>query len=296
MLKRENYNDLYAFLLVAQEKSFVKAAQKLGISSPALSKTIRLLEERLKLQLLARTTRSVSFTQAGEKLFRTAQHSFTQLDHQLAQLENYRQSPAGLVRINCSINVIQFILLPKLASFKQQYPDIQLELISDNRFVDIVAEGFDAGVRFGNMLSEEMIAIKISEENKMALVGSPDYFHQHGFPKTIQDLHQYQCLGYRLSKTGGLFEWEFNDKGITTKITPQGQWIFNDDIPTKLAAKLGLGLAYLPEELVNTEIANGELIRIFAEQSYVFPSFYLYYPHRNVSPSLRAVIECLKLN
>ncbi|MDH2997563.1 LysR family transcriptional regulator [Pasteurellaceae bacterium LFhippo2] len=294
MLKRENYNDLYAFLLVAQEKSFTKAAQKLGVSSPALSKTIRLLEQRLGIQLFTRTTRTVSLTQAGEQLFRTAEQSFHKLDNELAILEHYRNAPTGLVRINAGLQIVETLFIPKLAYFQQQYPEVQLELSSENRFVDIIAEGFDAGVRLGDDVSEGMIAVKISEPMKMAVVASPDYFERYGIPKSLQELEQHQCICYRLS-SGGIYQWEFEHNGEKITINPKGQWIFNDDNPTRTATKKGLGIAYLPEDLVSNELASGELIQIFGEQCLALPSLYLYYPHRNVSPALRAVIDSLRV-
>ncbi|HBO38045.1 MAG TPA: LysR family transcriptional regulator, partial [Pasteurellaceae bacterium] len=255
---------------------------------------IRLLEKRLGLLLLTRTTRSISLTQAGMQLFRAAESSFAKLDNELTMIEHFRDSPSGLVRINASWHPIQTLLLPKLADFKQRYPDIQIELISENRFVDIVAEGFDAGIRFGSTVAEGMIAVRISEDVKMAAVASPDYFHRQGFPKTIRQLEQHNCIGYRLGG-GGLYTWEFIENGEVVKIKPQGQWIFNDDYPAIQAAKKGLGITYTPEDLVADELENDRLIRIFTEQSYVFPGFHLYYPHRNVSPALRVVIDTLKL-
>lgn len=294
MSKRENYNDLYAFLTVAEQRSFSRAAEKLGVSSPALSKTIRLLEVRLGLQLFVRTTRQVSLTQAGQQLFHTAQQSFNKLDHELDLLAHYRNAPSGLVRINAALQVIENLFVPKLAHFEQQYPDIQLELIAENRFVDIIAEGFDAGVRLGSDVAEGMIAVKISEPLKMVLVGSPDYFDEYGFPKTLDDLMQHKGIGYRF-RSGNLYAWEFEEQGKQRTITPNCQWIFNDDYPTKIATLQGLGLAYVPEHLVEKELASGQLISIFNEQIPPLSPFYLYYPHRNVSPALRVVIDTLKV-
>lgn len=294
MLRHENYNDLFAFLQVAKEKNFNRAAQKLAISPPALSKKITLLEQRMGIQLFNRTTRSVSLTQIGEQLFRTVATSFDNLDNELQLIEHYRDAPVGKVRINSGLYVISTLLLPKLAHFKLQYPDIQLELISDNSFVDIVAQGFDAGIRFGSDVADDMVAIRISLPMKMALVATPDYFQKNGFPSTISDLAQHQCIGYRLSN-GQLYQWQFEYDAKTIKFTPQGQWIFNDDYPTLAAAKMSLGIAYLPEELVADELANGQLIRLFSEYSYTFPALYIYYPHRNISAALRVVVDNLKV-
>ncbi|MGR6981619.1 LysR family transcriptional regulator [Testudinibacter sp. P27/CKL/0425] len=293
-MKRENYNDLYAFLQVAEAKSFAKAAAKLAVSPPALSKTIRLLEQRLGVQLFHRTTRSVSLTQAGLQLFYTAQASFARLDNELSLIEHYRSTPSGLVRINCGLHVIDTLLLPKLAHFSTQYPEIQLEFISENRFIDIVAEGFDAGIRFDDNVAQDMIAKQISEPMPMAVVASPDYFQKNGFPKTPKDLENHQCIAYRLNG-GGLFSWKLGDGNETIEITPRGQWILNDDHPTKIAAKMGLGIAYLPKELVKDELNSGELIQIFKQQSPSLPALYLYYPSRNISPALRVVVDTLKI-
>lgn len=294
MSKPENYNDLYAFLMVAREKSFTKAAKKLSITPPALSKTIRLLEERLGIRLFHRTTRRITLTQAGEHLFRFSEPSFQRLNHELEMLQHYRNSPAGLVRINAGLTVVNTLLLPKLQQIRLQYPDIHIELISENRFINIIEEGFDAGVRLNNDVADNMIAVKISNALKMLLVATPDYFQKHGFPKTIYELEKYPCIGYRLSN-GELYPWEFQENGKSIKITPYSPWIFNDDYSTKQAVLAGLGIAQLQEDLVQEELNNGRLIRIFHEQSQALPALYLYYPHRKVSPALRVVIDMLKM-
>lgn len=293
MFKNTNYNDLYAFLQVALEKSFNKAAQKIGISSPALSKKIHLLERQLGIQLFNRTTRKVALTQAGEQLFHTVQSSFSKLDNELTLLEHHRNSPFGAVKINCGLQVIETLLLPKLAHFKQQYPDIQLELISENRFVDIIHDGFDTGIRFGSDVADGMVAIRISDPMKMAVVASASYFARHGIPVNLAELAQHQCLGYRLTN-GQIFQWHFTDNGTTIKIKPKGQWIFNDDYPTLMAVKLGLGIGYLPIDLITHELENDQLIALFQEKTPPLPALHLYYPHRNVSSALRVVIDTLK--
>lgn len=293
-MKRENYNDIYAFLMVATEKSFTRAAAKLGVSSPALSKTIRLLEERLGVQLFVRTTRQVALTQAGQQLFHTSEKGFNKINQELELLAHYRDSPRGLVRINAGFLALQNILIPKLAHFKQKYPDIQLELIGANHLVDIISEGFDAGIRLGSYVDEGMIAVKISPPIQTALVASPTYFATHGFPQSLSDLSMFLGLGYRLSN-GEVSKWNFYEKGKEIEITPHCQWFFNDPELIKTAALEGLGLAYLPEKMLEKELASGQLIAIFSEFCSTIPSMYLYYPHRNVSPALRAVIDTLKL-
>ncbi|WP_410678938.1 LysR family transcriptional regulator [Avibacterium paragallinarum] len=289
-----NYNDLYAFYQVAQHQSFSQAANKLGISAPALSKTIRQLEDRLGVQLLHRTTRSVSLTQAGQQFYQHAERSFNRLNQGLAQLEHYRQSPRGVVRINCANHPIEWLLLPKLAPLQRLYPDITLDFISENRFIDIVKEGFDAGIRLGDDVAEDMIAVKISDPLQMTVVASPSYLAQHGIPQHPSELAQHSCIGYRLSN-GTVYPWTFQHHGETQQLTPKTQWIFSDDYPARTAAKMGLGLAYLPESMVEQDIARGELIALFPNQPPTLPAFYLYYPNRHISPALRVVVDCLRL-
>lgn len=292
-MRQENYNDLYAFLTVAQSGGFTKGAGKLGISQSALSRTIKLLENRLGVQLFTRTTRSLSLTEAGNRLYQTVSTSFGKIDHELTMLDHYRNTPSGLVRITVALDVIERILLPKLTHFAQDYPEIRLELVSENRFVDIVAEGFDAGVRFGSDVGEGMIAVRISPDVKMAVVASPNYFEQHGFPENLAELEQHNCLEFRLA-SGEMYRWEFQEQGKVVKIKPQGQWVFNHDHSCHTAALAGLGIAYLPEYLVADDLEKGRLVRIFTPQSRVYPGFHLYYPHRNVSPALRVVIDSLR--
>lgn len=294
MPQRENYNDLYAFMLVAREQSFTKAAYKLGISQSALSRTIKQLEQRLGIQLFMRTTRSLALTDAGRQLFKAASSSFAHLDHELTMLANFRHTPSGAVRITASQYAIDKVLLPKLAHFKTLYPDIQLELISDTAFNNVITEQFDAGVRFGELVADGMISLRIGHDEQMAVIASPDYFHHYGIPKTPYDLAHHQCIGYRYA-SGAMYDWDFNDNGKPIKIKTQGQWIFSNDYNIRDAAKLGLGVGYVCADLVQHELERGELIQALKEYSHTFTGFHLYYPHRNVSPALRAVIECLRL-
>jgi len=293
-IQKENYNDLYAFYMVACEKNFSKASAKLGISAPALSKTIRLLENRLGLQLFNRTTRTVALTQAGEQLFATAQKSFASIDSDLDRLAHYRDTPTGTVKITAGLQVIIDIFIPRLAHFNHQYPEIVLEFHAENQFVDIITQGFDAGVRLGDDVDEMMIATKISEPLKMCVVGSPALFEKHGFVKAISELGHFPSVGYVMS-TGKLYEWEFSEHGETVKITPPANIVCDDDNAIKTACLHGLGLAYLPESLVKNELATGELIAVLQAFCPSLPALYLYYPHRKVSPALRAVIECLRI-
>lgn len=239
MAKRENYNDLYLFMQVVREGSFTAAAQRLGLAQSGISRSVRELEERLGVQLLARTTRRLSLTHAGEQLYRTIESGFDALDMGLATLAHYRQSPSGTVRINASQHAIDKLLLPKLAVFKQRYPDIRLELISESRFVDIIAERFDAGVRLGPEVGGGMIAVRISPDMEMAIVGTPEHFRRYGFPQVPADLAVHPCIAYQFGD-GSLYTWELQQDGKKITHQPQGQWAFADSYMEAKAARLGL--------------------------------------------------------
>lgn len=269
MTGRENYNDLYVFMLVAREGSFTKAAARLGLAQSGVSRTIRELEARLGVQLLMRTTRSLSLTQVGEQLYRTALGCFQSLDAGLATLAHYRDTPSGTVRINASQHAIDKVLLPKLAIFRQRYPDIRLELISESRFVNIIDERFDAGVRLGDEVDEGMVAVRITPDLEMVMVATPDHFLQYGFPQTPADLAGHPCIAYQFAD-GSLYQWELWQEGKSIKHRPQGQWVFSDSYMEAAAAKMGLGLAYVPEELVSDELERGSLIQVL-KPSYTGP-------------------------
>ncbi|AVT60993.1 MULTISPECIES: LysR family transcriptional regulator [Pectobacterium] len=294
MTSRENYNDLHVFMLVAREGSFTRAAARLGLAQSGISRTIRDLEVRLRVQLLVRTTRSLSLTQAGEQLYRTAMSGFQSLDAGLATLAHFRDIPSGTVRINASQHAIEKVLLPKLVIFRQHYPDIRLELISESRFVNIIDERFDAGVRLGGEVDEGMVAVRITPDMEMVMVGTPDHFLQYGFPQTPAELAVHPCIAYQFAD-GSLYQWELWLEGKPIKHRPEGQWVFSDSYMEAAAAKMGLGLAYVPEELVATELEHGKLIRVLQQFSHRLDGLYLYYPHRNASPALRAVIDTLKI-
>lgn len=296
MITKENYNDLYAFLMVTREGSFTKAAGKLGVSQSALSHTIRGLEERLGMLLLTRTTRSVSTTEAGERLRQTISASFDHIDNELSLLSKLRDTPAGTVRINASSHAIRQILLPKLQQLTQRYPDINIELTANNGMVDIVAERFDAGVRFGSRVAEGMIAVRIGNDVKMAVVATPEYFAKHGQPQSPQELTQHSCIGFRLTTQGGIYAWEFEKDGLEIKMKINGQWVFNESYHSADAVRLGLGIAYIPEDMVEDDLRCGRLIKVLDEYSIQFSGYHLYYPHRRQqSPALRLVIDTLRL-
>ncbi|MFU9046765.1 LysR family transcriptional regulator [Acinetobacter tibetensis] len=296
MITKENYNDLYAFLMVTREGSFTKAAGKLGVSQSALSHTIRGLEERLGMLLLTRTTRSVSPTEAGERLRQTISASFDHIDNELSLLSKLRDTPAGTVRINASSHAIRQILLPKLQQLTQRYPDINIELTANSGMVDIVAERFDAGVRFGSRVAEGMIAVRIGNDVKMAVVATPEYFAKHGQPQSPQELTQHSCIGFRLTTQGGIYAWEFEKDGLEIKIKINGQWVFNESYHSADAVRLGLGIAYIPEDMVEDDLRCGRLIKVLDDYSIQFSGYHLYYPHRRQqSPALRLVIDTLRL-
>lgn len=294
MEERTNYNDLYLFMLVAREGSFTRAATRLGLAQSGVSRAIRELESRLGVQLLTRTTRKLSLTQAGEQLYRSTLSGFDSLNMGLANIAYFRDTPSGTVRITASQHAIDKVLLPKLATFRQRYPDIRLELISENRFVDIIDARFDAGVRLGASVGEGMIAVRIAPDMEMVVVGTPEYFRQYGFPQTPDDLVVHSCIGYQFAD-GSLYQWEFWQDGVAVKHKPQGQWVFSDSYMEAKSARLGLGLAYIPEEMVSADLEQGKLIRVLQRFSHRLDGLHLYYPHRNVSPALRVVIDTLKL-
>lgn len=294
MAKRENYNDLYLFMRVVREGSFTAAAQRLGLAQSGVSRAVRELEARLGLQLLVRTTRKLSLTQAGERLYQTLESGFDAVDTGLATLAHYRNTPSGTVRINASQHLIDKVLLPRLAIFKQRYPDIRLELISESRFVDIIAERFDAGVRLGAEVASGMVAVRITPDMEMAIVGTPDHFRRYGFPQTPDELATHPCIAYQFAD-GSLYAWELEHEGKKITHPPQGQWVFSDSYMEANAARRGLGLAYVPEELIADDLERGTLIRVLQRYSLRLDGSFIYYPHRNVSPALRVVIDTLKI-
>lgn len=279
MLK-ENFNDLISFLEVARERSFTKAAAKLGVSQSALSHAIRGLEERLELRLLTRTTRSVAPTDVGEKLVNSLAPRFADLENELLALSEMRERPAGNIRINAAEHGMQSVLWPVLKTFLADYPDINVEVSVDNALTDIVSGRFDAGVRLGEQVAKDMIAVRIGPDFSMAVVGSPDFLARHGTPATPQDLQRFRCINMRLPTLGGIYAWEFEKEGRELRVRVDGQLTFNSLHQRIDAAQLGLGLAMVPEDTVQEELANGQLVRVLQEWCEPFPGYYLYYPSR----------------
>ncbi|MEO9786258.1 MAG: LysR family transcriptional regulator [Aurantimonas coralicida] len=291
----ENYNELAAFAIVARERSFTRAAAQLGISQSALSQTIKGLEARLGMRLLTRTTRSVAPTEAGERLLQTVAPRFQEIDHELAALSVLRDKPAGTVRITAGEHPAVSILQPALARFLPEHPDIKIEIIVDYGLTDIVAEGFDAGVRMGEQIANDMIALKIGPEMRMAVVASPGYFAEHGVPRTPEDLTAHRCINTRLPTYGGLFPWGLEKDGREIKVRGEGQLIFNNLAMRLLSALDGLGVAYMPEDQVMPHVAAGRLVRVLEDWCPSFPGYHLYYPSRKyASPAFSVLVEALR--
>ncbi|KQN62876.1 LysR family transcriptional regulator [Erwinia sp. Leaf53] len=292
---RNNINDLIAFLAVARERSFTRAAAKIGISQSALSHTIRNLEKRLGVRLLTRTTRAVSPTEAGEKLLLGIGPHFDEIEVQLDALNELKDTPSGTIRINAPDYAISCVIWPKLQDFLLAYPDVKIELMLDNGLSDIVTERYDAGVRMGEQLARDMISVRISPDFRFAVVGSVSYFSRNPLPLSPQDLTSHTCINYRFPTSGSLYAWEFEDDGKDIKVRVDGQVAFNNIFHVLDAAIAGHGLAYVPEEIALPHIGSGDLVRVLEKWSPYWDGFYLYYPNRHhASPAFRALTEALR--
>ena len=294
-MAQENFNDLVAFVTVAREESFTKAAAKLGVSQSALSQTVRSLEERLGLRLLTRTTRRVSPTAAGERLLKTAGPRFEEIQAELTALTEMREKPAGTIRITAGEHAAVSILAPALEKILPDNPDVTVEIIVDYGLTDIVAERFDAGVRLGEQVAKDMIAVRISPEMRMAVVGSPSYFRQHLLPETPQDLTAHNCINMRLPTHGNIFPWEFEKDGRELRVRVEGQLVFNNLVMRREAALRGLGLTYMPEDQIMAYLDTGDLIRVLEDWCPPFPGYHLYYPNRrHASAAFALIVEALR--
>ena len=294
-MPRQSVNDLLAFLAVAKERSFTRAAAQLGVSQSALSHTIRGLEERLGLRLLTRTTRSVAPTEAGERLLRTVGPRFDEIDAELAALSELREKPAGTIRITAGEHAAEAILWPALAKLLPDYPDIKAEVIVDYGLTDIVAERYDAGVRLGEQVAKDMIAVRIGPDFRFVAVGAPSYFENRPRPKNPQDLTAHNCINLRLPTYGGLYAWEFEKRGREVKVRVDGQLVFNN-IALRLNAVLaGLGIAYLPEDQAQSYLADGRLVRVLDDWCQPFSGYPLYYPtRRQPTPAFALLVDALR--
>jgi DNA-binding transcriptional LysR family regulator len=289
-MPRADLNDLAAFLAVAREGSFTKAAAQLGVSQSALSQTLRGLEARLGLRLLTRTTRSVATTEAGERLLRAAGPRMDEIEAELAALSDLRDKPSGTIRITTHDHAVRAVLWPALAKLLPEYPDIKVEIVVDYGLTDIVAERYDAGVRTGELVGKDMIAVRIGPDLRSAVVGSPEYFARRAKPKKPQDLTEHVGINLRLPTHGGLYAWEFARGGREVRVRVDGQLVFNSSPPLLDAALAGFGLAYLPEDDVAGHIATGRLVRVLADWCPPYPGYHLYYPSRRQPTSAFAVL------
>jgi DNA-binding transcriptional LysR family regulator len=290
MNERENIGDLIAFVAVARERSFTRAAAKLGVSQSALSHTIRGLETRLGVRLLTRTTRSVSATEAGERLLRTAGPRLDDIESELAALRELRDKPAGTIRITATENATDRILLPKLAPLLRNYPDIKVEVVIDYGLTDIVAERYDAGVRSGEQVAKDMIAVRIGPDMRMAVIGAPSYFRSRAEPKTPQELVEHNCINLRLPSHGGVYVWEFEKRGRQLRVRVEGQFTCNGTNQMLNAALAGSGLAYVPESMAEPDIARGRLKRVLADWCPPFSGYHLFYASRRQSSAAFSLV------
>ena len=292
---REDLKDLLWFLAVASERNFTKAAAKLGTSQSTLSHTIKQLEVRLGVRLLTRTTRSVAPTEAGERLFQSLAPHIEQIEADIAGLVAFRDTPAGTVRITLSDHALQTTVWPRLQRVLCDYPDVRVELHSDNTMRNIVEERFDAGVRLGESIDKDMIAVRIGPDWRLVAIASPDYVKRHGRPAAPQDLVDHICINLRQTTVGGLYAWEFARDGRELRVRVDGQLTFNTTIPMIDAALSGYGIAYVPEDLVSRHVVAGRLVLLLDAWSPCFSGYHLYYPsRRQMTPALTVIVEALR--
>jgi DNA-binding transcriptional LysR family regulator len=294
-MDRKDVNDLLAFVAVARERSFTKAAAKLGVSPSALSHTISALEERLGVRLLRRSTRSVSPTENGERLFLSAAPRFEEIEVELGALSELRTKPAGTIRITATDYAADTVLWPRLPKLLREYPDIKIEIVIDYGLTDIVAQRFDAGVRFGEQVAKDMIAVRIGPDIRMAVVAAPSYFRGQTRPKRPQDLIERNCINLRLPTLGGLYPWEFEKGGREVKVRVDGQLTFNGTRQMLSAAVAGLGIAYLPRDMVDPYLRKGRLVPVLEDWCPTFAGHHLYYPsRRQPSAAFSLLVDALR--
>lgn len=289
------FDDLAAFVAVVRASSFTRAAAQLGVSQSALSQTIRALEKRLDLKLLNRTTRSVSPTEAGARLYETVAQRFSDIEAELSILGELRARAAGTVRISASEHAVRTLVWPRLKDWLPAYPDIRVEISGDNRFIDIVADRYDIGVRLGGDIAKDMIAVRMAPDMRMLAVGSPAYLATHGRPATPQQLTAHECINLRLPTHGGLMPWEFKRRGRSMNVHVSGRLVFSNGDYVLAAAVAGYGLAWVPEDMAAPHLATGKLERLLADWTVTFPGYHLYYPSRRASPALALVVQALRL-
>jgi DNA-binding transcriptional LysR family regulator len=286
----ETLNDVVAFVNVVREGSFTRASAQLGVSPSALSHAVRGLETRLGAQLLTRTTRSIATTEAGERLFNSVAPQFKDIDAEVAAIKELRDKPAGTIRITSAQHAADSVLWPKLSSVMLDYPDINVEITVDYTLSDIVAQRYDAGVRLGDQVAKDMIAVRISPDQRIAVVGSPAYFSKRAVPETPHELADHSCINLRLPTHGRFLPWDFEKDGQALKFQVKGQWTFSNSSAIVRAALADYGLAFVPEDMVLEHIAAGTLVRVLDDWCQPYPGYYLYYPSRRQSSRALAII------
>ena len=294
-MDRHDLSDLDAFVSIARARSFTKAAARLGVTPSALSHRMRALEERLGVRLLNRTTRSVTPTEAGEKLLGSVAIRLDEIEAELAALSDFRDKPAGTIRINADELAVQTVLMPALDPLLPDYPDITVEIDVDNGMSDIVAEGFDAGVRLGGVVDKDMIAVQIGPDIRMVAVASPDYFATRAKPKHPSNLVDHKCINYRLTSQGGLYAWEFEEEGREITVRVEGQLVFNSIFPVLEAARAGHGIGYVFRSHAAPYLESGELVAVLEKWSPPFSGYHLYYPsRRQPTAAFRVIVDALR--
>lgn len=294
-MPRYNLNDLHAFTVVAEQGSFTRAAAKLGLSQSALSTVVSRLEAQLGVRLLTRTTRSVSPTTAGEGLLASLGTKLEDIEADLAAVSDQKDRPSGTIRITCVDSAAEHILLPKLAPLLERYPDIKVELVIDYGLTDIAAERFTAGVRSGESVEKDMIAVRIGPDERLVVAATPAYFKKHPVPKTPRELTEHNCINLRLPTHGGLYAWEFEKDGEPVRVRVDGQWTFNSSRPILQATLAGAGIGFVSEEFSRPYIESGELIQVLDEWCPSYPGFHLYYPsRRQMGAAFELVVDALR--
>jgi DNA-binding transcriptional LysR family regulator len=279
-MRKGDFSELAVFIAVAEEGSFTRAAAKLGLSQSALSYAVRMLEDRLGLRLISRTTRSLSLTDAGERLLNSLRPAFDHIDSEIAQLTALRDKPVGTIRITTFRHAARMVLWPALVKLLPEYPDISVEINVSEGLTDIVAGRFDAGIRLGEQVQKDMVAVRVSPDIRMAVVGSPSYFANRKIPETPRDLNDHNCVSYRQTTGGGLYAWEFEKDGVELEVKVNGPLVLNDNEMLETAALDGLGLAYTFESQISRHVAEGRLVRVLEDWCAPFPGYHLYYPSR----------------
>ncbi|GJD30197.1 HTH-type transcriptional regulator PgrR [Methylobacterium adhaesivum] len=293
-MRRGMLDDLAAFAMVARTRSFTRAAAELGLSPSALSHAVRGLEERLGVRLLARTTRSVAPTPAGERLVRSLAPALAEVESGLAALADWRGAPSGLLRLTTFSSAARRVLDPALPRFLLEHPAVSVEIVIDDRLTDIVADRFDAGIRFGETVERDMVAVRLGPDLRTVVVGTPAYFARHPPPETPADIEAHNCVNYRLVGGGGLLPWEFTGGGQEVRVRAGGQLTVNDAALVGAAVRAGAGLGYMLEEDVAADIQAGHLVQVLTAWCTPFPGYHLYHPSRQATPALRALIDALR--